>query len=331
MKRRYRYTIIYILLMASLILCGAGRYSIVTLDTDTHVIYENITVESLMLEYTKDNEGFKDKYADMHLAVWGTVASTSGGGKTVKLSAWDNDGGQAWVCTVGDKNLLSQMNALQKGAPVKVYGQISVGRITGKVSFTAVKLESAENQIFTGQTYTSTGGCDYSMDNMVKVELSKGNISYYVPASWKDVERCVDNDRVYGYQYCLNEIDRATAKAESLFVFYFGYDKGLKNPNDKTKTREIQAAIINNILKKDAGTDIEFTRTGYETYYGAAYNYYNDTYKSPQNETYRVEFVFQSAGEEGVLVYLYVVHNDSDKEVKHLDDIMMVMRKMQLQ
>ena len=326
MKKRYKYTGICILLIASLFLCGAGRFSIVTLDTDTYAIYENITAESLIQEYAGDDDAFCDKYDDMYLAVWGTVASTADGGKTLKLAGWEQSVSKTWACTAKNRTAINQIQALQKGAPVKVYGQVSVAILTGKVSFTVTKVESAENMTYTQRTYTSAGGFDYRLDNMTKVELSKGNVSYYIPESWKAVEHCVDNDRVYGYQYCLNEINRATAKAESLFVFYFGYDKGLKNPNDRTKTQEIQTAIINNILKKDAGTALEFTRTGYETCYGATYNYYNDTYKSPQNETYRVEFVFRNVGKEGVLVYLYVVHNDSDNDVKHLDDVMMVMR-----
>ena len=81
-------------------------------------------------------------------------------------------------------------------------------------------------------------------------------------------------------------------------------------------------AIINNILKKDPGTALELARTDYKTSYGAVYDYYSDTYTS--QETYRVEFIFENKDNEGVLCYLYVVHNDN--EVRHMEDVMMVLR-----
>lgn len=328
MKKRYRYAAMCILLMASMLLCGAGRFSIVTLDTDKYALYENVTAESLLQEYDRDGDAFRDKYDKQHLVVWGCVGSITGGGQKLKIAPWDGSGGQVLVCTTKDSSVARQVNVLQNGAPVKVYVDISVGLLTRAVNLTIVKVESAENMEYSEGTFTGMGGYDYHLDNMTEVEIPKGNVRYYIPESWKAVENSVDNERVYGYQYCLNEIGMASSKAESLFVFYFDSDKCLKNPNDKTKTQEIQVAIVNNILKKDPGTAVEFTRTGYETYYGAKYNYYNDTYTSPQNETYRVEFVFQSAGTKGVLVYMYVVHNDN--EVRHLDDIMMVMRNTRM-
>ena len=196
--------------------------------------------------------------------------------------------------------------------------------IFNTVTFTMTGVKTTDEEYAEGM-YSGYNGTDYLMKDMQRVELAKGNVSYYVPASWTEVEHSVDNgNRLCGFQYRLNEIGKATVKAESLFIFYFDNEKGLKLPSDKTKTEEIEIAIINNILKKDTGTALELARTDYRTSYDAVYDYYSDTYTSPAQETYRVEFIFENRDNEGVLCYLYVVHNDN--EVRHIEDVMMVLR-----
>lgn len=322
MKKMNRYMIISILLAASLLLSGAGWYNIVTLDTDKYVIYENVTAETML---QKGDKAFREIYDDQYLAVWGTVSSVSDGGKTLTISAWDGSGGKTLKCTTQNREVSRQVSSLESGAKVRVYGQVSVAVIFNTVTFTMAGVQTMEEGDCADGMYSTVNGNDYLMSEMTRVELSKGNVSYYIPASWTSVEHSVDNgNRLCGYQYRLNEIDKATAKAESLFIFYFDNEKGLKYPSDKTRTEEIEVAIINNILKKDSGTALELARTNYKTSYGAVYDYYSDTYTSPGLETYRVEFIFENVNEEGVLCYLYVVHNDN--EVRHLEDVMMVLR-----
>ncbi len=322
MRKNYRYVIISVLLAASLFLSGAGWYSIVTLDTDKYVIYENVRAETML---QKSDKAFRESYDDQYLAVWGTVSTVSDGGKTLTISAWDGSGGKTLKCTTQSRDVSRQVSGLASGTKVRVYGQVSVTLLLNTVTFTMTNVETLGEEVYADGMYSSISGKDYLMSEMSRVELSKGNVSYYIPESWKEVENSVDNgNRVCGYQYRLNEIDRATAKAESLFVFYFDNEKGLKYPSDKTQTEEIEVAIINNILKKDSGTALELARTNYKTSYGAVYDYYSDTYTSTEGETYRVEFIFENVDEEGVLCYLYVMHNDN--EVRHLEDVMMVLR-----
>jgi hypothetical protein len=272
----------------------------------------------------KGDKAFRESYDDKYLAVWGTVSSVSDSGGTLTISAWNGTGGKTLKCTTENHDVSHLAAAVKSGDKVRVYGLMDVTPILNTVTFTMTGVETMEDE-YTEGMYSGFQGTDYLLADMYRVDLAKGDVSYYAPTSWIEVEHCVDNgNRLCGYQYRLNEINRATAKAESLFIFYFDNEKGLKYPSDKTQTEEIEVAIINNILKKDSGTALELARTDYKTTYGAVYDYYSDTYTSPVGETYRVEFIFENKDNGGVLCYLYVVHNDN--EVRHLEDVMMVLR-----
>lgn len=328
MKKKYKRMLLCMTLLISLTLCGAGWYNIVILDDAQHVMYENLTVDTVMADYNADKSGFYSQYHNRYLVLWGEVASIASNGKSIAITTLDTESTKAVSCKTSDSGLAETIKSLTTGTAVRVYGKVSVNWFTRDMSLTITKLETAEGGVYSDNLFSSASGTDYDVDNMLQVTLEDAGVSYHIPQSWTGVEKVLENERLEGYQYCLNEINRATAKAESLFVFYFDYEKCLKNQNDRTKPQEVQVAIINNILKKDPGTSLEFTRTNFNTYYDATYNYYGDTYTNPETRvTYRVEFVFESVGNEGLMVYLYVVNNEN--ELRHIDDVMMVLRSVE--
>lgn len=329
MNKRGKHTLVGILLAAALMLCGAGWYiNIVMLDDAAHVMYENCTVDAIAQDYSTDKSGFYDRYHGSYLVVWGNVTSIASDGKSVTLVALDGNDKRTVTCKTSDVKLADEAKGLTVGSAVRIFGKVSVNWFTKDVTLTMAKLETASGSAYSENLYSGISGTDYDLDNMPLVTLTGAGVTYQIPQSWTTVEKTLENTMLEGYQYCLNEINRATAKAESLFVFFFDYEKGLKRLSDRTNPQEVQVAIINNILKKDPGTSLEFARTNFDTYYGATYNYYGDTYTNPETRiTYRVEFVFESMGSEGMMVYLYVVNNEN--ELRHIDDVMMVLKTVE--
>ena len=327
MNKRIKHILLSVLLAASLTLCGAGwYYNAVMLDDTAHIMYENKTVDVLLEDYSADKNGYYNKYNGDYLVLWGEVSSIAADGKSLTLTALNQDGKKSVTCKTGDIKLADEVKGLATGSEVQIYGKVSVNWFTKDTTLTMHKLEAA-GDAYSDNLYSSVSGADYDLDNMPEIILTGADVTYHIPQSWTAVEKTLENERLEGYQYCLNEINRATAKAESLFVFFFDYEKCLRKLSDRANPQEVQVAIINNILKKDPGTSLEFTRTNFNTYYDATYNYYGDTYTNPETRiTYRVEFVFETVGNEGLLVYLYVVNNEN--ELRHIDDVMMVLRSV---
>lgn len=329
MNRTIKHILLSILLIASLTLCGAGwYYNVVMLDDTSHIMYEHRTVDALLEDYSTDKSGFYNKYNDTYSVLWGEVESVSADGKSLTISALNSESSRKVTCKTSDARLADEAKGLTVGTAVQVYGKVSVNWFTKDVTLTMTKLETAAESAYSDNLYSSISGTDYDLDNMPLVTLANAGVTYHIPQSWTAVEKTLENERLEGYQYCLNEINRATAKAESLFIFYFDYEKCLRKLSDRANPQEVQVAIINNILKKDPGTSLEFSRTNFKTYYDATYNYYGDTYTNPETRiTYRVEFVFETVGNEGLMVYLYVVNNEN--ELRHIDDAMMVLRSVE--
>lgn len=324
-KSRYKYIILGLMLASSLLFAGAGKSNTVMLDTEQYILYHNIAAQALLTEYTADKEDFADAYKDGYMAVQGTVEQVSANGKSFKLSDGERGNSAVFECKAAETSVVQAVKGLRKGDSVLVYGQVKVNFFTKEASMNVDKVEVVQESDVPENQYITLSGAVYDMDNIVEVSLRKGTIKYSIPHSWESVSKKLENITLDGYQYCLNEIDRKTVKAESFFVFYFDNEKELKNLDDRTRAGAIQVAIANNILKKDAGTALEFKREKYETYYGANYNYYCDTYTNfTSGETYRVEFVFETVKDDGMLVYLYVVNHKN--EDRHIEDIMMVMK-----
>ena len=322
--KKGRVTMLGALLAATLFLGGAGKDNIVMLDSRQYILYQNVTVDTMLEDYSRNKNIFSQEYDGGKLAIWGKVASVTSDGRSFTMTGLDG-ASRSITCKVTDARVMEQVKKLQPGSEIKALGEVEVSFFLKDVSLAVDGLEGTDGGSCLDNQYSTLSGGQYDLDNMLEVELQQGMIKYSIPQSWADVTKELENKTLEGHQYCLNEINQSTAKAESLFVFYFDNAKGLKNLNDRTRTKEIQVAIINNILKKDAGSSLEFTREDFKTYYGASYNYYGDTYTNAEsNETYRVEFVFESLGEEGVLVYLYVVNNENEN--RHIEDIMMVMK-----
>ena len=328
MKRKYKPTILCMLLLISLVFGGSGWYNLVILDDAQHIMYENLAVDTVIKDYNGNKSGFYDLYHDRYVVLWGEIASIASNNKSFSLTAMNGEETKAISCKTNDTGLSGTIKGLDVGENVQVYGKVFVNWFTKDASLTITKIEQVGEEKFSENSYTTINGTHYDLDNMYRMNMKNADVSYHIPISWTGVEKALENERLEGCQYCLNEINNATAKAESLFVFYFDYEKCLKSPSDSSRPQEVQVAIINNILKKDPGTSLEFARTNFKTYYGAHYNYYSDTYTNSENQqTYRVEFVFEEVGSKGVMVYLYVVNSDNEK--RHIDDVMMVLRTVE--
>lgn len=126
------------------------------------------------------------------------------------------------------------------------------------------------------------------------------------------------------FQYILSEIPTESAtEPESFFVCYFDSNAKLKDRGQKRDKKGIRKAIVDNILGEDVKNK-EIKKS--ETYYGTEYYYYVDAYTDKQEQLHRIEFVFQEAGDEGMVVFLYVYEKE-----KHLEDILTVMRFLEVQ
>jgi len=328
MKRKYRPIVLCVLLLTMLVFGGSGWNNMVILDDAEHIMYENLKVDTIIKDYNADKNVFYDLYHGRYVVLWGEVATITTNGKSLSLTPMSGEETKAISCKTGDAGLAGIVKELDVGENVQVYGKISVNWFTKDPSLTIAKVEPVGEEKYSESSYTTIGGTKYDLDNMYRMNIKNAGVSYHIPISWTGVEKELENERLEGTQYCLNEINRATAKAESFFVFYFDYEKCLKSPSDSSRPQEVQVGIINNILKKDPGTSLEFARANYKTYYGAGYNYYSDTYTHSENQqTYRVEFIFEEVGSKGVMVYLYVVNSDNEK--RHVDDVMMVLRTVE--
>lgn len=331
MEKKYKFRILCMALIVMVLLCGARKRDFVFLDPEKYIMYKNVTVDTVMQDYNNDEKNFASKYDGQYLAISGKIDNISDKNKSFTVISLNENYDKAIECTIKDKDktLIKQFGELKNGTIIKVYGVVSVSSIKKNIKLKISKVESINNIIYSDNLYTSINGFDYDINNMVEEKINNGSIKYLIPQEWTSVKKELENEKLSGFQYNLNEINRATAKVESLFIFYFDNEKCLKNPNDKEKKAEkIQVAIINNILepKKEASeTERKFTRENSKTYYGSTYNYYCDTYTSSSNQqTYRVEFVFETIDTDGILVYLYVFNSENEK--KHIDDIMMVMK-----
>lgn len=134
----------------------------------------------------------------------------------------------------------------------------------------------------------------------------KDVITFRLPSEWKKVESSLDSkgDHIYGYQYSLNRLNKET-KPESLYVFYFDYNKNLTDKSRFDEKAKIEAAIVKNILGlKEVGKCPESI---IKSSYGPEYHYYDDVYKSGESK-YHLEFVFRGNSKKGLLVYMYIYH-----------------------
>ena len=324
MKFRIKGTIIILILLSTMMLCGFKKKP-VTLDTETSFLFQNISVEKIASDVEKDSDLAKEKYDGSYYMILGKIIEISKDNKNITVSGASNSARATVECSASDKAVIAAMKELKVSDTVKVYGKTKVGLINKDVSLEILQITSAEITDISETAYSFIDGKSYDTKNMSSRELADGKVKYFIPHNWIDVERnIVKNDlgSMEGYQYTLNEISGDLAvEPESIFVGYFNSKEKLRDRSQIGETREIRKTIIANILKTGGERVKNSEIKKRKSYYGAEYYYYDGAYEDKQGKGHHVEFVFQEVDNDGMVVYLYVYNEEN-----HMDDILSVMR-----
>lgn len=321
---------VFILLFVTVISCGFGfKKKSVALDTEKYIFYKNCTVEQISSDLKKDEDSAKDRYDDGYYAITGVVNEVSENHKSVTIGSEKESDQLTIKCTTTEESVVEKMGDLKTGEMVAVYGKIKMSAIQGNMTVDTVQIIKSNGETSSRTKYSLIDGTGYDVADMECRTLAGGNVKYYIPKNWIEVE--VDNQKnnkksMEGYQYVLNEmLGELAIEAEDFFVCYFDSTTLLNDPGQKSDKKGIRKAIVDNILKTDSKKN-EIKRI--DTYYGSEYYYYDGSYTDKKAQKHRIEFAFQEAGDDGMVVYLYVF--DTGKE-KHLKDILAVMRFLEVE
>ncbi len=319
---------VFILMFIALISCGFGfKKKSVTLNTEKYIFFKNCSVEQILSDLRRDEDSAKDMYDDGFYAIEGVVNEISGNHKSVIIGNEKDSDKLTIECTAAEKSVVEALGDLKPGEKVVVYGKIKISALQGNLTVKTTQMIRAGEETVSGTKYSLIEGSSYDMAVMKRKTLAGGKVEYYIPEKWAEVE--VDNRKnnkksMEGYQYVLNEIS-GEVEAEDFFVCYFDSSTLLNDQGQKSDKKGIRKAIVDNILKTDIKkSEIEKI----DAYYGSEYYYYDGSYTDKQEQKHRIEFVFQEAGDDGMVVYLYVF--DAGKE-KHLEDILAVMRFLEVE
>lgn len=329
MKKSY-FSISLIIICMSMVLCGFDFFNNkVIMDTEERRIYQVSDPGVIIDAFEKNKDLAKDRYSGNCFLLYGIVGNKGSSYKEFDIRP--DGGGNSITCSISDKQQAGDVMKLKEGDRVKVYGKLSPG-ITGRLNLKIDKVEKAGNEAVPYDMYAFIGSQPIGKSGMtVKRFYSKNKsrsveATYYIPSEWKSVEHNIKEEKLgnmEGYQYCLNNLGKKEAYAESLIISY--YDKADVDINDRDKDKLIEEAIIRDILYPG---DEDRVITGFplksiKTYYGAKYKYYRSTYKTATGEKYSVEMVFQET-ENGFVVVTYVYKNED-----HIDDVMAVLRLLE--
>jgi len=327
-KKCSRIVAISMIFIISSILLGLDFYNpVLILDTKNNIVYQNVKADTIIADFKGDEKSSKGKYKDNYYSVRGIITDKKDNNKQFTLASIGIKYDKYIRCVTSDKNIVNLVSNYNVGEVVDVYGKLSVDAIDKNIEITVANVLKPEKPelIRPITSYSLKDGTFMDSKNMTSRNLHEGKINFLIPNSWVDVEHNIKDENlgeIEGYQYCLNEIATAQAEEpENIFVFYFD-NKLLKNANDKKQTDLIERAILCNILDKKTEKLEKFPLAKVTTYYGDKYQYYQDAYRKPLGEGYHTEFVFQSDGQDGIVVFLYLYK----EETPHLNDIFFMMR-----
>ncbi len=316
MKRPYIYLLISI--AAILFLTGFDFFNDPReLDPHSRVVYRSTDIAGVIGDIGRGEK-------DPNYAVSGKIDNI---GKKYDVFRITGSKDEVIECRTSEIAVKNAVADLSNGDTVTVYGEFRKNLIGGGISGKILDIKKGE--IEKGDGILISGGKIYNSENTRKETIvNKRNngsdiVTFRVPKDWERVEKELDSkgDHIYGYQYRLNRI-RGSAVPESLYVFYFDYNKNLTDKSRYDEKEKIEAAIVRNILsKKDAGKCPESVVT---SPYGPVYHYYDDKYESG-DDVYHLEFVFRSNGQRGMLVYMYIY-----RLPERVDEIMYVMRTTEI-
>ncbi len=262
------------------------------------IIYRTGDVETVVSEIQGGNK-------DPWYAVCGTI--TGIGEKYDRFSISSPDGKTVIECETSETGVKNEVAELFSGDRVTIYGTVKKKLFVGGFKADVKALDKKE--IKTGEDiFVIPGEAEYDSNNTAACRIenirTRENdvVTYRIPSEWKKVERVLDDkgDHIYGCQYRINKLYDSTVP-ESLYVFYFDYNKNLTDKSRYDESGKIEAAIVRNILGlKDTGKCPESVIIAP---YGTEYHYYDDKYESGA-DIYHLEFVFRENEKKGMLVYM---------------------------
>lgn len=314
-RKKHNILAVIIMLVTALTLSSFTLFnSSVEIDTAANRVYNYITAEKLLNDFSKDSKSAQAKYNNKFVLLSGLFESSDNKG----LSVMDENF-KAVSCTF-DKNITSNLKFSFKDN-IAVYGKISC--TFGKPELTEVRKVIDAPVVRSSDIYYTLDGTVFDKSASVERTLNNGRIKYYIPSGWKKIEADIaQNDLgiIEGYQYVLNKTPGNTSEVpESLFVCYFDKEL-LKTTSDIKSTEQVEKAIISNINPDEKiGT---FPSANITTYYGARYQYYSGKYQRGAGQAYRTEYVFQPDGDNGILMFLYLYPNDN----KYLSEVILTTR-----
>ena len=308
-------------LACSLVLCGSIFFddAAVTMDTETHPVYQHVSADGILQDFERDPVAAKDLYYGKYYITYGKITSKSKG--KVLVNGIDREFERALTCKAEDQVLYDKLTPLQEGDTVKVYGRLMTSIFNGEPSLLADDIVKSDTTTALSTAYTASDGTVVNTDDMELRVLGDGAASYYVPASWQMAEHNIKNEalgKIEGYQYRLNETENQAAYAESLFIGCVT-KSDLVSINDLGDDRGLEEAIAADILGKDSIG--KYPVKTVNTYYGPTYRYYQDIFETSGGDRLNTEFIFQDTGDDHLLIFLYVY-----RDPRHLDEIMTVLR-----
>lgn len=327
--RKNRVIAVILVLCTCFSLCGAGWFNKakVIIDTENNPVYQYCRADAVISDFVKDHQAARKQYKDSRVLISGKIQSIGENGKNLMLTGISNT--DLTIECSYDKELRKNALSYKVGESVALYGKITFSILDEDIHLKVDKIVEVPVSISSNDIYYLLDGYSFDKTDARKVTLNNGKVEFYIPSSWtgEEVQFDISNSKISTmecYQYVLNKLDEGDSTPESFFVGYFDNQQQLSDYlNDSDETKEIEKAIVGNIL----GSVGSFPSKEVDTYYGSEYVYYIGSYKTAFDTGigYHTEFVFQADGEDGIVVMLYVY-----KEPKHVEDILFVSRFLEI-
>lgn len=321
MNNTYRIIAVMIILIISIQLCGFATIKPdIAIDTEKHHVYKHITAEDLLSELSADKKNAQNKYKNQYILLSGLFESADSNGNSFSII---NSKYESINC-VFEKKLNIDTSDYSFMDKVAVYGKCTFS--FGKIKFTDVKKIMTAPVVRSTEVFYTLDETSFEKSTSLERTLNEGKVKYYIPSKWKDIEVNISEQgigSIEGYQYVLNNTPGSSdAVPESFFICYFD-KKLLKESADIKNTDSVEKAIIENI----DGSVGKFPSYKVNTYYGVNYQYYLGKYTDAMEtgKGYHTEYVFQSDGDRGIIMYLYLY-----RDAKHISDVMITTRLLEI-
>ncbi len=307
-------TVILLLVMAISLNSFTLFNSSVEIDTAANRVYKYVTVEKILSDTANDLKSAQSEYNNKFVLLSAMFENSDSNGLSVIDEKF-----KSVECSFEKNKPISLKFAFKE--KIAVFGKVSYSSGTPKL--VQVRKVISAPAVRSSDIYFTLDGTSFDKTAATERTLNGGRVKYYIPSGWKKIEANITEKElgiIEGYQYVLNKMPGNTSDVpESLFVCYFDKDL-LKNTSDIKSTELVEKAIIRNINPDEKIGS--FPSATINTYYGARYQYYCGKYQKGIGQAYRTEYVFQTDGENGLIMFLYLYPNDN----KYLSDVILTAR-----